>query len=145
AQNLQICDMDEDLVKKLKNFRFRKEKDVAYMILKVDKNSMKIELDEDDEEEEMDDKIEEIQQRLPENQPRFVVISYVFKHTDGRISYPLCLVNYSPRGSHEKHIMMHSGSVKYVQNTSGITKLYEIRDKDDFTEEWLLEKLKMFS
>lgn len=35
---------------------------------------------------------------LPVQQPRYIVISYERVHDDGRLSYPLCLVFYSPPG-----------------------------------------------
>ena len=33
---------------------------------------------------------------LPENSPRYVVLSYELKFSDGRISYPLVLISWAP-------------------------------------------------
>ena len=42
--------------------------------------------------------MEEMQNELPEHLPRYLAISYVLKHDDGRISYPYCLIFISPQG-----------------------------------------------
>ncbi len=42
--------------------------------------------------------MDEIRDTLPQQQPRFVLVSYMMKHLDNRVSYPLCLVFYSPSG-----------------------------------------------
>lgn len=42
--------------------------------------------------------IEEICDELPSQQPRFILISFEYNHTDGRVSLPLCFVFYTPDG-----------------------------------------------
>ena len=44
--------------------------------------------------------IDELQAELPISQPRYLVISYVRNHSDGRVSYPLCFVFSSPVGEY---------------------------------------------
>jgi hypothetical protein len=41
---------------------------------------------------------EELVQALPAHNPRYVAYSYCFTHDDGRISYPLIFVYFSPLG-----------------------------------------------
>ena len=36
---------------------------------------------------------------LPENSPRFVVLSYELNHNDGRTSFPLILIYWAPQTS----------------------------------------------
>ena len=61
--------------------------------------------------------MDDLQEELPESQPRFVAYSYCYSHGDGRTSYPLCFFFVSPAG---KNIMIHlhvnsmSGESKYV-------------------------------
>lgn len=43
---------------------------------------------------------DELQEELPASQPRFVVYSYKLSHSDGRISYPLCFIYFSPDGKY---------------------------------------------
>ncbi|XP_022332901.1 glia maturation factor beta-like isoform X2 [Crassostrea virginica] len=137
AQNVQVCDIPEEVVERLKKFRFRKEKNVAAIMLKVDKNSRKIVIEEDYE----DCNIDELQAELPISQPRYLVISYVRNHSDGRVSYPLCFVFSSPVGCPPEQQMMYAGSVLSLIQTLGLTKTFDIRNPEDFDEEWLLEQL----
>ena len=41
--------------------------------------------------------VEELKESLPDHQPRFVVYTCKLSHNDGRSSYPMCFIFYSPR------------------------------------------------
>ncbi|KAL5008033.1 hypothetical protein ScPMuIL_013614 [Solemya velum] len=140
AANVQVCEIDPAVEEKIKKFRFRKEKNIAGIMLKIEKEGLKVVLDDEYE----DTSIEELQEELPEHQPRYLLLSYVQKHDDGRVSYPLCFIFCSPLGSKPELMMMYAGSMKALVNTAGLTKVFEIRNAEEFTEEWLLEKLKLF-
>ncbi|XP_070403144.1 glia maturation factor beta isoform X1 [Nothobranchius furzeri] len=167
SESLVVCDVDEDLVKKLKQFRFRKETNNAAIIMKIDKDKQLVVLEEEHEDISPDD----LKDELPERQPRFVVYSYKYQHDDGRVSYPLCFIFSSPVGkaippvsSHnesQKHSstrrcvwcfpgcrpeqqMMYAGSKNKLVQTVELTKVFEIRNTEDLTEEWLREKLGFF-
>ncbi|KAH3853175.1 glia maturation factor beta-like [Dreissena polymorpha] len=140
AQNVQICEISSDVKDRLKKMRFRKEKNVAALLLKVDIASMTVVLDEEYE----DTNIEDVQSELPEHQPRFLVISYVYNHGDGRISYPLCFIYISPSGCKPELCMMYAGTRNVLQKELGITKDFEIRSTDELTVEWLEDKLRFF-
>ncbi|XP_045177016.2 glia maturation factor beta-like [Mercenaria mercenaria] len=140
AQNVQVCEISNDVTTKLKKFRFRKEKNIAALLLKVDTSSQTVIVDEEFE----DTNIEDLQGELPEHQPRFLVISYVRDHGDGRISYPLCFVYICPAGCKTELAMMYAGTRNILQKELGITKDFELRDTEDFTEEWLNDKLSFF-
>ena len=45
-----------------------------------------------------DTSVDELQAELPERQPRYLVLSYVRNHDDGRVSYPLCFIYICPSG-----------------------------------------------
>ncbi|XP_060598682.1 glia maturation factor beta-like [Ruditapes philippinarum] len=141
AQNVKVCDISEEVKEKLKKFRFRKDKNVAALLMKVDTASQTIVMDG---EEHTDISIEELQEELPEHQPRFLVISYVRDHGDGRISYPLIFIYICPSGIKTELCMMYAGSRNLLQKELGLTKVFEIRDLEDFTEEWLNDKLSFF-
>ena len=42
--------------------------------------------------------MDDLRESLPEHQPRFVVYSYRMEHADGRVSYPMCFIYFTPRG-----------------------------------------------
>uniref|UniRef100_A0A452FM58 Glia maturation factor n=1 Tax=Capra hircus TaxID=9925 RepID=A0A452FM58_CAPHI len=122
-----VCDVAEDLVEKLRKFRFRKETNNAAIISKL--NMIGISPD-------------ELKDELPEK--TFIVYSYKYQHDDGRVSYPLCFIFSSPVGCKPEQQMMYAGSKNKLVQTAELTKVFEIRNTEDLTEEWLREKLGFF-
>ena len=47
---------------------------------------------------------EELVEALPAHNPRYVAYSYCFKHDDGRTSYPLIFIYFSPLGNANTYI-----------------------------------------
>ncbi|KAK6013962.1 hypothetical protein OSTOST_20694, partial [Ostertagia ostertagi] len=90
--NLVICEIPDDLKKELRAFRFSKSTSLNVLILKVNRESQQMILEETME----DCSIDDVREELPQQQPRFLLISYALSHSDGRTSYPMCLVFYSP-------------------------------------------------
>ncbi|XP_051942026.1 glia maturation factor beta [Hippocampus zosterae] len=140
SESLTVCDVDEALVQKLTAFRFRKETNNAAIIMKIDQDKHLVILDEELENIPFDD----LKDELPERQPRFVVYSYKYHHDDGHVSYPLCFIFSSPVGCKPEQQMMYAGSKNKLVLTAQMTKVFEIRNTEDLTEEWLREKLSFF-
>ncbi|RXN02436.1 glia maturation factor gamma-like protein [Labeo rohita] len=79
-------------------------------------------------------------------------------HGDGRVSYPLCFIFSSPVGCKPEQQMMYAGSKNRLVQSADLTKvggraqalvfvtcyIFEVRNPDDLTEEWLKEKLSFF-
>jgi len=139
-QQMSICKISDDLETKLKKFRFRKDKNVAALVMKIDPDNLTVITDEIFE----DVGIEEIVAELPEHIPRYVALSYVNHHDDGRISYPLVFIFISPAGTKPELQMMYAGSKLEVVNRLCLSKVFELRELEEFTEEWLLQKLAFF-
>ncbi|XP_067318298.1 glia maturation factor gamma [Anolis sagrei] len=140
SDSLVVCDVDPELMEKLKKFRFRKETDNAAIVMKIDKERQLVVL----EEEFKDISPDELRNELPERQPRFVAYSYKYIHEDGRISYPLCFIFCSPVGCKPEQQMMYAGSKNRLVQAAELTKVFEIRSTDDLTEQWLKERLAFF-
>ena len=67
-----LCAISDEVKAKLKKFRFRRATDNAAIVLKININTMQVEIeDELDEIEKLDDLLDE----LPELQPRFLIYS----------------------------------------------------------------------
>ncbi|KAI4881163.1 hypothetical protein NFI96_020885 [Prochilodus magdalenae] len=158
SESLVVCEVDGDLVKKLRDFRFRKETNNAAII----------------NEEHEDISPDDLKDELPERQPRYPSLlvqpaasgptsratcsqleaqrapgaagmySYKYQHDDGRVSYPLCFIFSSPVGCKPEQQMMYAGSKNKLVQTVELTKVFEIRNTEDLTEEWLREKLGFF-
>lgn len=141
AKNLQICEIDLEVKEKAKVLRFQKNpKTNAAIVLKIDPEKTLIVVDE----EYTDISTDELREELPAHQPRYVLYSYIRKHDDGRVSYPLVFIFISPQGCKPELQMMYSGSKISLVNVLGATKVFELRSVEELTEEWLLEKLKFF-
>ncbi|KAH0827046.1 hypothetical protein J3R83DRAFT_4729 [Lanmaoa asiatica] len=72
--------------------------------------------------------IGELAEELPENSPRYVVLSYELKHRDGRTSFPLVLVNWAPSSSETKLMTLHASAFLDFQNVADISKVIDIYD-----------------
>ncbi|CAD5217453.1 unnamed protein product [Bursaphelenchus okinawaensis] len=133
---LTVCTVPEYVVERVKKFRFAKSKTTNALILKADKDTMKLQI-----EEELEDVIiEEITEQIPAHQPRFVLISFENKKDDGRITYPLCFIFYSPPGCSIELTMLYAGSRNNLVNLCELSKCAEVRDLEDITLEFLANK-----
>uniref|UniRef100_A0AC34PUA2 ADF-H domain-containing protein n=1 Tax=Panagrolaimus sp. JU765 TaxID=591449 RepID=A0AC34PUA2_9BILA len=135
--SLTICTIPDELKQKLKDFRFKKSSSTNVIILKIDRADqiMKIES-------EMEDcSLEELQSELPNQQPRFIVLNYLLKHPDCRVSYPMCLLFYGPSGCSTELQILYAGSRNHLVKECEFTKCLEIRDPEDITEDYLNSKL----
>ena len=54
---------------------------------------------------------------LPENAPRYVLLSHELNHDDGRKSFPLVLINWAPRSSEMSLLTLHASGFIDFQNT----------------------------
>uniref|UniRef100_A0A8D0AS17 Glia maturation factor n=1 Tax=Sander lucioperca TaxID=283035 RepID=A0A8D0AS17_SANLU len=128
-------------------FRFRKETNNAAILMKIDMVKQLVILEEEYEDISLDD----LRNELPERQPRypsypctFIVYSYKYVHADGRVSYPLCFIFSSPMGCKPEQQMMYAGSKNQLVQAAELTKVFETRNADDLTEEWLKNQLAFF-
>lgn len=108
--------------------------------------------------------VDDLREELPGHQPRYIVYSYKMEHQDGRVSYPIIFIFYTPRDSQVTAIenqivirrwfnsnqnslqmdlqMLYAGTKTALVRVADLTRVYEIRELEDFTEEWLQSKLK---
>ncbi|KAL1409665.1 hypothetical protein Q8F55_003661 [Vanrija albida] len=122
----------------LKEFRFTKSKGNAAISVKIVKATLTMAVDEEFE----DQTIEEIAEELPENAPRYILLSHELTHKDGRVSYPLLLVNWSPSGSPVELLTLHASALSYFQQVAEVAKVLEVRDgAEGLTQQAVDEKL----
>ncbi|XP_014858781.1 PREDICTED: glia maturation factor gamma isoform X2 [Poecilia mexicana] len=110
------------------------------MLIKIDMAKQLVILEEEFEDISLDD----LRNELPERQPRYIVYSYKYTHGDGRVSYPLCFIFSSPMGCKPEQQMMYAGSKNRLVQIAELTKIFETRNADDLTEEWLKNQLAFF-
>eukprot|EP00162_Nutomonas_longa_P023956 comp8063_c0_seq1/m.8516 comp8063_c0_seq1/g.8516 ORF comp8063_c0_seq1/g.8516 comp8063_c0_seq1/m.8516 type:complete len:141 (+) comp8063_c0_seq1:107-529(+) len=111
----------------------------AALILKANKDTLQIEL----EEHYPSIKPEALAEELSLSAPRFIVYSYKISRADGRTQYPLTLVAYTPQGGNPALNMLYARAkpaviIKFAIDDS---KVYDIDSADTLTHDWLHAKL----
>jgi hypothetical protein len=72
-----------------------------------------------------------------------VVYSFALDHGDsGRVSYPMCLIFSTPRDCKTELQVMYAGSKLNLVKEADLTKIFEVRELEELTDEWLAAKLK---
>ena len=136
--SVSVCNIDPGLVEEIRKFRFSRDVQNRALIMKVDRESQTV-----IKEELLEDlTVDELRESLPESQPRFLIYSYKLEHDDGRISYPLCFIFSTPSGCKMEMRMMYAGSKLNLVKQAELSKVFEIRDLEDLTEDWLEDMLK---
>jgi len=72
--------------------------------------------------------LEDLAEELPENSPRYVVLSYELNHSDGRKSFPLVLINWAPTSSEIGMMTLHASALFDFQAAADVSKVVEVRD-----------------
>lgn len=134
---LAICEITDELREELRRFRFSKSQSTNALILKIERNDQRLLVEQRLE----DCEIEEICEELPAQQPRYVLVSYKLEHPDGRCSFPMCLIFYSPPGCSPEMQMLYAGSRNNLVKECHLTKNLEIRDVEELTKELLCSKI----
>ncbi|KAI0345317.1 maturation factor [Trametopsis cervina] len=118
-------DIPQELKAALRKFRFaRRNAGHAAIVVKINKQKLIME-----EVEQFDDiSIEDLAEELPENAPRYVVLSYELNHSDGRKSFPLVLVNWAPSSSEISLLTLHASGLLDFQTTADVGKVIEVRE-----------------
>ncbi|KAI0093847.1 maturation factor [Irpex rosettiformis] len=121
----RTVDIPQELKTALHKFRFaRRNAGHAAIVVKINKQRLIME-----EVEQFDNiSLEDLAEELPENAPRYVVLSYELAHNDGRKSFPLVLVNWAPTSSEMSLLTLHASAFLDFQATADVGKVVEVRE-----------------
>ncbi|VDP12848.1 unnamed protein product [Soboliphyme baturini] len=119
CSTLKICHLTNGVAQHIDRFRRRKSHGTCALILKIDRTSHELVVEEDLE----DCDLTTVCNHLPDRQPRFVILSYRSEHSDGRLSFPLLLVYCTPPGCSPEMQMMYAGSKNNVANAAGVDRV----------------------
>ncbi|KAI1197968.1 GMF family protein [Nemania serpens] len=78
--------------------------------------------------------LQEIADDLPDNSPRYILLSYPLTLSSGRISVPYVLLYYLPTTCNAESRMMYAGAKELMRNTSEVGKALDIESADDLEE-----------
>ncbi|UZJ51671.1 hypothetical protein CBS101457_000991 [Exobasidium rhododendri] len=122
---MATVDIGTPLLDKIKTFRMNKHsKGNSAIVVKIDKTKLEMDI----EEEFNDVDLEELREELPENSPRFVLLSYELKHRDGRTSFPLVLIYWAPQTSSMDLSTLYTSALQNFSVRADVGKVLDIRE-----------------
>ncbi|KAI8321449.1 glia maturation factor beta [Martensiomyces pterosporus] len=132
------CQIQPDVLSDLQKLRFAKPgaKPAVY-IAKINRKSHLVVPDESYESISIEDLVDE----LPDDEPRYVVISYRLEFSDGRVSYPLVYIYYCPETAAPAAAMLYASTQQLLEKEADLGKVYMLRDKEELTGKWIDQNL----
>ncbi|KAK7981669.1 glia maturation factor beta [Apiospora sp. TS-2023a] len=117
----------------LRKFRLgtSRSNDPQAVIYTIDKKTHEIRQDED---KMVYKSLEEVGDELPDNSPRFVLLSYPLTLPSGRMSVPYVMLYYLPITSNNELRMVYAGAKELMRNTAEVGKVFDIESADDLEE-----------
>ncbi|KAK8118564.1 uncharacterized protein PG998_003190 [Apiospora kogelbergensis] len=117
----------------LRKFRLgtSRSNDPQAVIYTIDKKTHEIRQDED---KIVYKTLEEVGDELPDNSPRFVLLSYPLTLPSGRMSVPYVMLYYLPITSNNELRMIYAGAKELMRNTAEVGKVFDIESADDLEE-----------
>ncbi|KAK7745149.1 hypothetical protein SLS62_009948 [Diatrype stigma] len=78
--------------------------------------------------------LEELADDLPDNSPRYILLSYPLTLGDGRLSVPYVLLYYLPTTSNAQSRMMYAGAKELMRNTAEVGRVFDLESAEDLEE-----------
>eukprot|EP01091_Cochliopodium_minus_P004051 TRINITY_DN13971_c0_g1_i1.p1 TRINITY_DN13971_c0_g1~~TRINITY_DN13971_c0_g1_i1.p1 ORF type:complete len:147 (-),score=50.44 TRINITY_DN13971_c0_g1_i1:50-469(-) len=134
----ETCEIPENILEEFQKFKLSKSKTSNMMTFKINAKQLTVEVDEIQEDIDFDEVRDEV---LPEAAPLYLAFSFKMQHDHDRVSYPLVFVFFCPSGINPKLNMMYASTKTRLSNKLEIIKSFDLRDRKDFSYEWLKNKI----
>ncbi|EPQ28344.1 uncharacterized protein PFL1_04171 [Pseudozyma flocculosa PF-1] len=130
-------DIPASVLEETKRFRLSKSSSagLAALVYKIEKKSLCLVV-----EDRIEGALEDVLEELPENSPRFLVVSYQLQHRDGRVSYPLFILYWAPTTSSNDQSMLYASALSNFSVQVDIAKVIDVRD-GELSKQALEERL----
>ncbi|GAB7361746.1 hypothetical protein MBLNU230_g1792t1 [Neophaeotheca triangularis] len=117
---------------KLRKFRLgtSRAKDPQAVIYQINKATMEIHPSDD----QVLTSLQEISDELPDNSPRFVLLSYPLTQASGRLAVPYVMVNYLPATCNAELRMLYAGAKELMRNQSEVGRIIEVSEAEEVEE-----------
>ncbi|KAK6515637.1 hypothetical protein TWF506_007960 [Arthrobotrys conoides] len=128
ASESRLYVFSEETKKQLRKFRLSTSRATTPQarIYLIDRKSLEIK----EADSEVYTSLEDIADALPENTPRYVVLSHPVTLKSGRFSTPYVLLYYMPENSNNELRMLYAGAKELMRNTAEVGKVMEVQDDD---------------
>ncbi|KAK6531522.1 hypothetical protein TWF281_008319 [Arthrobotrys megalospora] len=129
ASESRLYVFSEDTKKQLRRFRLSTSRATTPQarIFVIDRKTLEIK----EADEETYTSLEDVADALPENTPRYVLLSHPVTLKSGRFSMPYVLLYYMPENSNNELRMLYAGAKELMRNTAEVGKVMEVKDEED--------------
>ncbi|GME53186.1 putative gmf family protein [Neofusicoccum parvum] len=129
ASEARLFTFSPETKDKLRKFRLgtSRAKDAQAVIYQIDKKTLEIAQSDDV----VYTNLQEIADELPDNSPRFVLLSYPMTLASGRLSVPYVMIYYLPTTCNSEMKMLYASAKELVRNTAEVNRIIEIADAED--------------
>lgn len=129
ASEARLFTFSPETKDKLRKFRLgtSRAKDPQAVIYQIDKKTLEIAQSDD----EVYNNLQDIADELPDNSPRFVLLSYPLTLASGRLSVPYVMIYYLPTTCNSEMKMLYASAKELVRNTAEVNRIIEISDAED--------------
>ncbi|KAL9054237.1 MAG: hypothetical protein Q9162_004270 [Coniocarpon cinnabarinum] len=128
ASEQRMYTISEETKDQLKKFRLgsSRAKEIQAIIYSIDKSSLEITP-------EATDPLKSLQalsDDLPENSPRFVLLSMPLTLSDGRSTVPYVMVSFMPPTCSNEQRMVYAGAKEMFRNEAGVARVLDVEDEE---------------
>lgn len=131
--NKSIYKITQETQKELRSFSLSSSRSglLQAQVYLIDQGSYEIKRDE-----EIDtmESLEELADELPDNTPRYVVLSHPITTADGRKTYPYVMLYYLPRSADSKSKMLYAGATEMFRLAANVMKIIDVASVDDLDD-----------
>ena len=85
--------------------------------------------------------VDELVDDLPDNTPRYILVTWSLTHADGRRSAPLFVVYWIPRTASTQQSTLYASAKVWFTEKCDVAKVMEVRDADDLTTDFVESRL----
>ncbi|EPE06049.1 gmf family protein [Ophiostoma piceae UAMH 11346] len=133
ASEARLYTFSQETKDQLRKFRLgtSRSSDPQAVIYLIDRATKEIRQDED---KTVYKSLDEIADDLPDNSPRFVLLSYPMTMPSGRLSVPYVLLYYLPITCNAELRMLYAGAKELMRNTSEVGKVLDLETAEELEE-----------
>ncbi|KAB2579510.1 putative gmf family protein [Lasiodiplodia theobromae] len=129
ASEARLFTFSPETKEKLRKFRLgtSRARDPQAVIYQIDKKTLEIHQSDD----EVYKNLQDIADELPDNTPRFVLLSYPMTLASGRLSVPYVMIYHLPTTCNAELKMLYASAKELMRNTAEVNRIIEISDAEE--------------
>ncbi|KAF2143870.1 uncharacterized protein K452DRAFT_285910 [Aplosporella prunicola CBS 121167] len=132
ASEARLYTFSQETRDKLRKFRLgtSRAKDAQAVIYQIDKKSLEI----SQADAEVYNNMQKLADKLPDNSPRYVLLSYPLELSTGRLYVPYVMIYYLPATCNSEMKMLYAGAKELLRNTAEVGRIIEMDSPEQLEE-----------